>query len=95
MTQPRPSGSLVPALHDIRGRPVPMSMPLERRNLLRRAALVRRLTNEFCEMPGLILSLRQTSRFLGVDPSACERILATLEREGLLRHGPGNTYRRA
>jgi hypothetical protein len=72
-----------------------MSMTIERRNLPRRAALARRLSNEFCEMPGLILSLPQASRFLGVEPDACERIFAGLEREGLIRHGPGNTYRRA
>jgi DNA-binding IclR family transcriptional regulator len=64
----------------------------ERRDHLRREAIVRRIAAEFHEMPGLILSVGQASRLLGLDEAACTRILAGLERDGLLRRRPGGTY---
>ena len=42
-----------------------------------REAIVRRIVAEFHDMPGLVLSVKQASRFLGVDEAACARILAT------------------
>jgi hypothetical protein len=90
--QPKPSG-LAPSLDQIKGRPLPMSVPyLDRRDHVRRAAIVRRIAAEFDEMPGLILSIPQASRLLGLDAAACERILAGLERDGLLRRRRGGSY---
>ena len=64
----------------------------ERRNPARRAAVVARIAAEFREMPGLILSVKQASRLLGLDEAACERILNELERDGLLRQRRAGTY---
>jgi DNA-binding IclR family transcriptional regulator len=78
------------------GNPIPsplkMVMPFERRDLVRRDAVLRRIAAEFREMPGLVLSIPQASRLLGLDEPACERILAALEAEGLLRRRPGGAY---
>ncbi len=79
-------------LSTIRARPARMALPAgmpagvlhDRRNHERRDALVRRILAEFDDMPGMSLSLQQAGRFLGVDASACARILAALTREGLL-----------
>ena len=96
MTQPRASGAPIPSLHDVKGRPLPMSLQrVERRDTVRRAAIVRRIAAEFCEMPGLVLTIRQASRFLSLDARACERILESLERDGLLRRRADGGYGRA
>jgi hypothetical protein len=100
MPQPRVSGRSIPspfdARLDVRGRALPMGLPrLERRDLVRRAAIERRIAAEFRDMPGLILTVAQASRLLGVDVRACERILASLERDGLLRRNTSGTYARA
>ena len=93
MPQPRLSGNPIPPLHDIKGRALPMSLRgVERRDIVRRAAIIRRIAAEFREMPGLVLSVPQASRLLGLDEPACERILATLAREGLLRRRAGGAY---
>jgi DNA-binding Lrp family transcriptional regulator len=67
---------------------------LERRDVARRDAVVRRIVSEFQDMPGLVLSVKQASRFLGVDAAACGRILEELTRAGVLRRGPDQTYGR-
>jgi DNA-binding IclR family transcriptional regulator len=90
--QPSLSGRPIPSLDDARSRPLKMSMPFERRDLVRRDAILRRIAAEFREMPGLVLSIPQASRLLGLDEPACERILATLEHDGLLRRRPGGAY---
>ncbi len=96
MTIPRVSGSPVPALHAVKGRPLAMTLQRgERRDLVRRAALVRRIAAEYSEMPGLILSIPQASRLLGIDHAACERILASLAEDGLLRRRDSGSYGRA
>jgi hypothetical protein len=93
MPQPRVSGPSVSSLDAVKGRPIVMGLHRgERRDIVRRAAIVRRITAEFREMPGLVLSLEQASRLLGVDVPACERIIAALERDGLLRRRPGGNY---
>jgi hypothetical protein len=93
--QPRPSGNPIPSLADVKGHPLSMVLTqVERRDLERRAAVVRRITAEFTEMPGLVLSVKQASRLLGLDEAACERILASLERDGLLRRRAGSFARR-
>ena len=67
MMQPSPPGGPIPSLHDITGHPVPMSLQsIERRDLARRASVVRRIVAEFWEMPGLVLSIPQASRLLGL-----------------------------
>jgi DNA-binding IclR family transcriptional regulator len=66
----------------------------ERRDLVRREAVVRRIVGEFHDMPGLILSLKQASRLLGVDEAACARILAGLTQAGVLRRSASEYYSR-
>ena len=85
MSLPMPQSALR-TLADIKGRPLGMGLPvaLERRNWARREALVRRITAEFVEMPGLALTIAQASRFLGLPRDACERVLATLMRDGVV-----------
>ena len=93
MPQPRASGGAIPTLHDVKGRALPMSLrSVERRDFIRRAAVMQRIAAEFREMPGLVLSVPQASRLLGLDEAACERILAALVREGLLRRRAGGAY---
>jgi hypothetical protein len=86
------------SLNDVKGRPLGMGLApgmRERRDHARREAIVRRITAEFRELPGLVLSLKQASRFLGVDEAACARILAELTRLGVLRRRPDQTYARS
>jgi len=92
MLQPSSSGPAAPSLYDSKSRPLKMAMPLERRDAVRRDAIQRRIAAEFREMPGLVLSVAQASRLLGLDEPACQRILATLEHDGLLRRRPGGLY---
>jgi hypothetical protein len=93
MPQPRVSGRSVPSLHAVTGRPLAMTLPRsERRNPIRRAAIMRRIAAEFQEMPGLVLSVPQASRLLGIDQAACERILAGLAAQGRLRRRDGGSY---
>jgi len=56
------------------------------------ASVVRRIASEFREMPGLVLTVAQASRFLDVDEASCERILTRLEKKGLLRRRAGGAY---
>jgi hypothetical protein len=81
-------------LSGIRTRPARMALPpaVDRRDHVRRAALVTRILAEFDDMPGMALSLKQAGRFLGVDQAACARILATLTREGRLRRNADQQY---
>lgn len=85
------------SLADIKGKPVRMHVHpfVERRDHARREALVRRIVAEFEDMPGLALTVRQASRFLGVDQSACTRILDGLRRDGTLRCTAQSLYVRA
>jgi len=97
MMRPNRSGAQVPSLGDVKGRPVRMplkSLKVERRDLVRREAIIRRIEAEFHDMPGLVLSLKQASRFLGVDEAACGRILDSLTRAGVLRRSPNEYYSR-
>jgi hypothetical protein len=102
MPRPNRSGAPVSSLDDVKGRPLGMSLPpaparpaqYERRDLASREAVVRRIVAEFEDMPGLVLSLKQASRFLGVDQAACARILATLTQAGVLRRSASEYYSR-
>jgi|SRR5436190_12545814 len=94
MAQPSTSGTTF-SLDDVKGRAVGMSLPLgERRNLAAREAVVRRIVAEFHDMPGLVLTVKQASKFLGVDEAACARILASLMQAGILRRSPNEYYSR-
>jgi hypothetical protein len=102
MPRPNPSGAPVPSLDHVKGRPLGMSLPpagpavkYERRDLASREAVVRRIVAEFQDMPGLVLSLKQASRFLGVDQAACARILTTLTQAGVLRRSASEYYSKA
>jgi hypothetical protein len=92
MSLPKPEPKF--SLSDVKGRPVGMGLPVfvERRNLLKREALIRRIAAEFDEMPGLALSIKQASRFLGLSEDACARVLASLTRSGSLRRNADNLY---
>jgi hypothetical protein len=97
MTHPRLSGAPVRSLNDVKGRPIAMGLGpggQERRDWVRREAIVRRITAEFRELPGLVLSLKQASRFLGVDEAACARILAILTEAGVLRRTDTQAFAR-
>jgi hypothetical protein len=97
MPRPNRSGASVFSLDDVKGRPLAMSRPpaaRERRDLAGREAVVRRIVAEFQDMPGLVLSLKQASRFLGVDPAACQRILTALTKAGVLRRSATEYYSR-
>ena len=98
MTRPNPSGAALPSLDDVKGRPISMSLALpagrERRDFARRDAIVRRIVAEFHDMPGLVLSLKQASRFLGVDEATCARILTRLTETGVLRRSATEYYSR-
>jgi hypothetical protein len=72
--------TLVPAVAHL-----PATLPVERRNLAAREALVRRIHSEFEEMPGLSLTLVQASKLFGVSLDAGSRILQRLTEERRLR----------
>lgn len=74
-----------PDLGGIRPRPLFVERQGERRDLVARQALVHRIRGEFLEMRGLSLTVRQAARLSGISHEACERILAELADEGLLR----------
>lgn len=56
----------------------------ERRNLASREQLVRRVRNEFEEMPGLRLTFPQATLLFDLNPGCCERILTGLMQSGFL-----------
>ena len=55
--------------------------------------LCNRITCEFLEMPGLVLTLPQATHLWHVDSELCARALERLVARGVLRHASG-TYRR-
>jgi DNA-binding MarR family transcriptional regulator len=54
-----------------------------------------RLRHEFLSMPGLILTVPQTARLLGIRRVTAEQMLVSLEADGFLRRVGVETYRRA
>jgi hypothetical protein len=46
--------------------------------------LCTRVQAEFCEMPGLKLTLPQASRLFSIEPTRCERVLGALVDAGYL-----------
>jgi hypothetical protein len=57
----------------------------ERRDLASREALVRRVSVEFHDMPGLSLTLAQAQRLFGLREDICLRVLDTLVTQEILR----------
>jgi hypothetical protein len=65
----------------------------ERRHQPSRDALVTRVTAEFQEMPCLRLTGGQAQRLFDLRSDVCQRLLATLVREGTLSCDPEQRYR--
>jgi hypothetical protein len=59
------------------------------------ATLLRRVQNEYHEMPGLILTEAQAKRLWGVDAMTCRAVLATLLERRFLRRTADGAYVRA
>jgi hypothetical protein len=57
--------------------------------------LARRIRNEYLEMPGLSLTLRQAQRMWQLHPSECEHLLDGLVESGFLARSTGGTFVRA
>ena len=72
---------------------VPRSFPADRRNVAARAALQRRICNEFDEMPGTSLTIAQATRLFGISAEICDRILVHLVTDGQLRQTPDGRFR--
>ena len=56
----------------------------ERRDVVVRAQLVRRVRGEFAEMPGLRLTCAQACRLFALRRDICERVFAALVDDGTL-----------
>ena len=54
--------------------------------------LLRRIENEYREMPGLCLTQPQAQRLWGLDSTTCSFILMTLRARGVLRRTTSGTY---
>ena len=83
-----------PVLRDIELVPATASLPAkgfqERRNLAARHALVRRIQDEFTDLPGLSLTLAQAAKLFGIAPEACSRLLMRLsDRHAVLVRSDG------
>ena len=63
----------------------PATVATERRNLVRRAALMHRIQREFEEMPGMSLTLAQATALFVVSRDAGSRILLGLTEAHVLR----------
>lgn len=57
-------------------------------------SLLSRIRAEYCEMPGLSLTVAQASRFWQLDSEECERILRTLVEAGFLYRTGYGQYRK-
>ena len=53
-----------------------------------------RVSAEFREVPGLVLTLAQAARFFSIDAARCERVLAALVERGVLATN-GRAFARA
>jgi DNA-binding IclR family transcriptional regulator len=51
-----------------------------------------RLRHEFLSMPGLVLTVAQTARLLGIRRVTAEQLLVSLEADGFLRRAGVETY---
>ena len=64
----------------------------DRRNDLSRERLLARVRSEFREMPCLRLTLPQLRRLFGLREDVCQRVLATMLREGFLWQDADGRY---
>jgi DNA-binding IclR family transcriptional regulator len=55
--------------------------------------LVQRIREEFEEVPGLRMTVREASRFWGLDETTCEQVLGQLLETGFLARGADERYR--
>ena len=69
----------------------PVSPACEDSTIERAVAL---MEAEYREMPGLILTLEQARRLLGLDDNTCALALATLTRRRFLKQTVGGAYLR-
>ncbi len=73
--------------------PPPISaQPRSVKELRDAADLLSRIRGEFCEMPGLSLTLPQASRFFGLPEQQCLQMLQELVSAGLLSRRPDGRY---
>ena len=79
--------TLVPAVARL-----PVAPLVERRDMVARRTLLRRIRREFEEMPGLSLTLAQAAKLFGISPEASSRILAQFAEEGLLSLSSSRRY---
>jgi hypothetical protein len=66
----------------------------QRRNPEWRLTLLRRVREEFMEMPGMHLTLGQAQRLFGLRTDICQRILQALVQDDFLAVGPDGTFAR-
>ncbi len=66
----------------------------ERRNPASREALLRRITVEYQDMPGLLLTLPQAQRLFGLRDDICLRVLQALVNDAILRRDKNGSYAR-
>ena len=59
------------------------------------AAIVRRVRDEFFEMPGLVLTVEQATRLWGLEHETCRAVIDELVKTSFLCWTPGGTVRRA
>ncbi len=89
MTERKPVESRWPSILDIKLVPaaahLPPTVPVERRNVAARHALVCRIQSEFEEMPGLSLTMSQAARLWGLSPDIAARIIERLAEARVLR----------
>jgi hypothetical protein len=64
----------------------------DRRNSVSRDRLLDRVRGEFREMPCLRLTFGQAQRLFSMRADICERVFASLVREGMLTRGPDARY---
>jgi hypothetical protein len=67
----------------------------ERRNLTSRTALLRRITVEYDEMPGLCLTAAQAQRLFGLRDDICSRVLNALVNAAAVRRDLNGLYTRS
>ncbi|HJU44517.1 MAG TPA: hypothetical protein VJ691_16945 [Vicinamibacterales bacterium] len=54
--------------------------------------LLRRIENEYSEMPGMSVTALQAQRLWGLDSTTCDFVLMTLVERRILRRTPRGTY---
>ena len=68
--------------------------PAEGRDEASRRGLLRRITVEYDEMPGLCLNAAQAQRLFGLREDICIRVFKTLVDAAILRRDVSGLYRR-